>query len=253
MMTRSIKRSNYFFGSQELMERSKRKLNILLATPTMIPGLTGFHKYHNDDDDDDDNGSPFKFTKLFNQSDNDVYSEKNHIYFKTDVTEESINKLAHEIRNVNNKIKSLVNKESYGIFTPNPIILHITTRGGDLLSGFFGYDVVKNSKIPIHTIIEGSVASAGSLLSIAGSRRYITENSHILIHQLRTGMFCTYEELKEEKQNCNKFMNKLINLYHQNCNDKMNKTEIRDFLKHDLFWDSKKSIEQGIVDEIWYD
>ncbi len=253
MLTRSVTRSKYVFGSQELMERPKRNINYVLATPSLIPGLKQFQKNHNDDDDDDDNGSPFKFTKLFNQNDNDVYSEKNHIYFKTDVTEDSINKLAHEIRNVNNKIKGLVNKESYGIFTPNPIILHITTRGGDLLSGFFGYDIIKNSKEPIHTVIEGSVASAGSLLSIAGSKRYITENSHILIHQLRTGMFGTYEELKEEKQNCNKFMNKLINLYYQNCSGKMNKTEIREFLKHDLFWDSKKSIEQGIVDEIWYD
>jgi len=250
MLTRSVLRNKYLFGAEETM-KTKRSYDYLLVNAKKNRGLIDFNK--NDDDDDDDvvNSSPFKFTKLFNQNDTDVYSEKNHIYFKTDVTEESINKLAHEVDNVNNKIKMIVNKESYGILTPNPIILHITTRGGDLLSGFFGYDVIKNSTIPIHTIIEGNVASAGSLLSIAGSRRYITENSHILIHQLRTGMFGTYQELKDEKQNCNKFMNKLIGLYHSNCNNKMTKTEIREILKHDLFWDSTKALEQGLVDDIW--
>jgi len=250
MMTRSIAKNKYIFGSDDMIERPKRKLNIVLATSKFIPGLKKLN-VQNDDDDDEDS-SPFKFTKLFNHQDTDVYTEKNNIYFKTDVTEESINKLAHEINNLNNKIKSMIHKDTFGTFTPNPIILHITTRGGDLLSGFFGYDIIKNSLTPIHTIIEGSVASAGSLLSIAGSRRYITENSHILIHQLRTGMFGTYEELKEEKQNCNRFMNKLIQLYYQNCDGKLNKTEIREILKHDVFWDSKKAIEQGLVDEIYY-
>ena len=47
----------------------------------------------NDDDDDDDDHqhSPFPFPKLFGRDMNsDVYTTKNHIYFKTDVTKESI-------------------------------------------------------------------------------------------------------------------------------------------------------------------
>ena len=71
------------------------------------------------------------------------------------------------------------NKSNLGTFIPKPIYLHITTNGGDLLAGFFGYDKIKNSKIPINTIIEGCVASAGSLLSMAGQNRYMTANSHL--------------------------------------------------------------------------
>ena len=145
----------------------------------------------------------------------------------------------------------MVNKDQFGTFTPKPIYLHITTRGGDLLAGFFAFDKIRNSKVPIHTIIEGSVASAGSIMSIAGKRRYITKNSHVLIHQLRTGMFGTYEDLKDEKKNCSNFMNRLINLYYENCNGKMNKTRIREILKRDLFWDSTEALSNGIVDEIW--
>ncbi len=142
-------------------------------------------------------------------------------------------------------------KTSYGNFTPKPIYLHITTNGGDLMSGFFGYDKIKGSLIKISTIIEGSVASAGSLLSMAGQRRYITPNSHLLIHQLRTGIIGTYEELVDEKHNCNQFMTKLVDLYHKNCNGKMSKTKIREILKRDVFWDAKTSIANGLVDEAW--
>ena len=225
------------------------------ATPKFIPALPQFQNPANpgnDDDDDDDDNPPFKFPKLFgNNSHDDVYTTRNHIYFKTDVSRESIDKLATEIDNINNKMCNMAKKTTYGTFTPNPVYLHITTNGGDLLAGFFGYDKIKQSKVPIYTIIEGSVASAGSLLSMAGSTRYMTENSHLLIHQLRTGIIGTYEELVDEKNNCNQFMTRLVNLYHKNCNGKMSKTKIREILKRDIFWDVNTAIQNGLVDEVW--
>ena len=207
-----------------------------------------------DDDDDDDSSDspPFKFPKLFgNDHSSDVYTNKNHIYFKTSVTKESIDKLATEIDNLNNKLENLAKRATLGTFTPKPIYLHITTNGGDLLAGFFGYDKIKGSKIPIRTIVEGCVASAGSLLSMAGSHRYMTENSNLLIHQLRTGIFGTYEELVDEKTNCNQFMSRLITLYKDNSNGKLTKTKIKEILKRDIFWDSKTAISNGLVDEVW--
>jgi ATP-dependent protease ClpP protease subunit len=207
----------------------------------------------NSGDDSDDESQPFKFPKLFGtDNNNDVYTERNHIFFKTDVSKESIDRLSQEIEHLNNKLSGLQRKATMGTFTPKPIYLHITTNGGDLLSGFFAYDKIRASKIPIHTIIEGSVASAGSLMSIAGKQRYMTPNSHLLIHQLRTGIIGTYEELVDEKNNCNQFMNKLVSLYHSNCNGKLNKSKIREILKRDIFWDTKIAIQHGFVDEEWY-
>ena len=224
----------------------KRKSNATIINPFKKLGA------HDDDDDsDEEQSNPFKFPMLGKQ-DSDVYTEHNHIFFKTDVTEESIDKLSQEIDKLTHKLTNIKRtKNTYGTFTPKPIMLHITTRGGDLLAGLYAFDKIRDSKIPIHTIIEGRVASAGSLMSMAGIRRYITPNSHILIHQLRTGMFGTYEELKDETQNCNNLMNKIINLYFENCNTKMNKTKIRDILKHDIYWDAKIAMTHGVVDEIW--
>jgi ATP-dependent Clp protease protease subunit len=225
------------------------------AGPKFIPTLPPFQNppanVDNDDDDDDDS-PPFKFPKLFgNNSQDDVYTTRNHIYFKTDVSKESIEKLATEIDNINHKMRNMAKKTTYGTFTPKPVYLHITTNGGDLLAGFYGYDKIKNSNVPIYTVVEGSVASAGSLLSMAGTHRYMTANSHLLIHQLRTGIIGTYEELVDEKNNCNQFMSRLVNLYHQNCNGKMSKTKIREILKRDVFWDISTAISNGLIDEEW--
>ena len=232
----------------------KRKRGTKFPVPPAMPPFGNpASNPENDDDDDDDGGghSPFKFPKFFGNDHSDVYTTKNHIYFKTDVTRESIDKLATEIDNLNNKMRNLSRKDSLGTFTPKPIYLHITTNGGDLLAGFFGYDKVKDSRLPIHTIVEGSVASAGSLLSMAGKTRYMTPHSHLLIHQLRTGMFGTYEELVDEKNNCNQFMSRLVKLYQENSKGKLSKTKIKEILKRDIFWDTKTAITNGLVDEVW--
>lgn len=221
--------------------------------PLPLPGFGGPATGGDDDEEDDGEGPmPFKFPRFFgNDHSSDVYTNKNHIYFKTGVCKESIDKLSTEIDNLNTKLSNLEKRASLGTFTPKPIYLHITTNGGDLLAGFFGYDKIKDSKIPIRTIIEGSVASAGSLLSMAGSHRYMTANSHLLIHQLRTGIIGTYEELVDEKNNCNQFMSRLVNLYKENSNGKLSKTKIKEILKRDIFWDAKTAIANGLVDEVW--
>ena len=147
---------------------NKRKRSELYNMNNKFPAMPPFGKppkHGGDDDDDDDDDSqmpmPFKFPKLFgNDHSSDVYTTKNHIYFKTGITKDSIDKLATEIDNLNNKLSNLAKKATLGTFTPKPIYLHITTNGGDLLAGFFAYDKIKESKIPIITIIEGCVASA---------------------------------------------------------------------------------------------
>ena len=244
--------------SHRLIDKSTNKhsynysSNKTKKLPFPLPPFQKSHSNDDDDDDDDSQPSPFQFPKLFGRdSSNDVYTSKNHIYFKTDVTKDSIDKLATEIDNLNSKMTNVSKKSSIGTFTPKPIYLHITTNGGDLLAGFFAYDKIKSSKYPINTVIEGCVASAGSLLAMAGQNRYMTPNSHLLIHQLRTGMFGTYEELVDEKNNCHQFMSRLVNMYHENCNGKMTKTKIKEYLKRDIFWNTKTAITNGLVDAEW--
>ena len=67
---------------------------------------------------------------------------------------------------------------------------------------------ITTSKIPIHTYVNGYVASAASLLSIVGDKRYMTKNSVILIHQLRMNTeYSKYNEIKDFYENSETLMN----------------------------------------------
>lgn len=61
----------------------------------------------------------------------------------------------------------------------------ISSDGGDLSSCFALIDIIKGSKIPIHTVGLGVIASAGLLLFISGEKghRILTPNTSILSHQ----------------------------------------------------------------------
>jgi ATP-dependent Clp protease protease subunit len=132
---------------------------------------------------------------------------------------------------------------------PPNIYLHINSYGGDLLAAFSTVDVIKNSRIPIVSIVEGNAASAATIMSMVCHRRYITPNSFMLIHQLSSGSCGKYEELKDEFHNNTKFMKLLYKLYkkHTTMSDK----EIKKILTHDIWLSSKECLNRGLVDGYW--
>jgi len=197
---------------------------------------------------------PSVYSSLLNQlqdnnEDEMVFLEGNHLYFLTDVSDESVykvRKLANEYAEKYLKYK----KSNIVNVTPKPLVLHINSAGGSVHAGFILYDFIKEyqKNIPVYTVVEGVVASAATIISIAGTKRFITETSYMLIHQLSTFMGGKYEELKDEMANCNKVMKKIIDIYEKHT--KINKKKIPDLLKHDLLWNANECIKYGIVDEI---
>ena len=75
--------------------------------------------------------------------------------------------------------------------------LMICSPGGDMPSCFALIDVMKGSKIPIHTVGLGMIASCGLLLFITGEKghRTLTPNTSILSHQFSWGNYCKENEL----------------------------------------------------------
>lgn len=76
------------------------------------------------------------------------------------------------------------NKEDKGlpIEERKPILLTITSNGGDMNSGFELIDVILSSKTPVYTINIGWQYSMGFLIGIAGAKRYCMRNSTFLMH-----------------------------------------------------------------------
>ena len=76
------------------------------------------------------------------------------------------------------------NKEDEGveISERQPILLYITSRGGDVDAGFGIIDAILASKTPVYTINIGYGYSMGFLIGLAGHKRYATKNSKFLMH-----------------------------------------------------------------------
>ena len=153
----------------------------------------------------------------------------------------------NEFKNKNNDLEE--DEEQFDIkIEPKPITLYITTLGGYVTDVFAAIDIINRMTIPVNTVCIGMVASAGTLLSLAGSKRYITENSYMLIHELRSGYWGKLTTMIEQIENSQKIMDQ-IKLYYLN-KIKMTSEELNEQLKKDAYWDAKTCLEKGLVDEI---
>lgn len=77
-----------------------------------------------------------------------------------------------------------INKEDKDIEPAErqPILLYVTSNGGEIDSGFELIDVIMNSKTPVYTINLGFQYSMGFLIGLAGHKRYATANAKFLMH-----------------------------------------------------------------------
>jgi ATP-dependent protease ClpP protease subunit len=134
------------------------------------------------------------------------------------------------------------------IIKPTPIKLYITTNGGYVYQVFSAIDTIRNMKIPVHTICKGFVASAGTLLSLAGDKRYITENSFMLIHELRSGTWGKFTHMVESIENSRQLMEHIKSYYIKYT--KMTAEELDEHLKKDITWNAEICLEKGLVHKI---
>ena len=131
-----------------------------------------------------------------------------------------------------------------------PIYLHINSYGGSVFDALSIIDTIQNCNVPIYSIIEGCAASAATLISVVCNKRYITKNSYMLIHELRSGIWGKYSEIEEEYENLTSLMDTLFSIYQENTNIKNQKT-LKNLLKKDSWWNAETCLKKGLVDEYW--
>ncbi len=177
----------------------------------------------------------------------EVEESDNDIYFYTDVSKKSVYQLVKRLDNLTKDYNSI--QASYRLkgFKPE-VLLHINSNGGSLLDCFAALDRIRNSQYIIHSIVEGSAASAATLLSVVAQKRSISKYSHMLIHQLSSGMWGKFEELKDEIHNCNILMDAIYEIYGKHT--KIPKNVLKDLLKKDIYLDAKTCLKYGLVDKI---
>jgi ATP-dependent protease ClpP protease subunit len=170
----------------------------------------------------------------------------NKLYFYSDVTRDSIYALNRQIEELTKHLKIV--QIQYDLVTPPEIELYISSEGGEVFSGLSAVDRILTNSIPINTHCEGIVASAATLISVVGKKRTISPNACMLVHQLSSGVWGTYEQFKDEMANLELIMKILKNIYLKHT--KFQETDLEEMLKHDLCLEPIGCVHYGLVDQI---
>ena len=175
-----------------------------------------------------------------------VEGDDNIIYFYSSVTQKENFKLNQQISNIGRQMKMVSVK--LGMDIPPPIHLHINSYGGSVFAAFSSIDYIMKSETPIYTYVDGCAASAGTIMSVCGKKRFIGENAYMLIHQLSAGSWGKFAELQDDMKNNEALMKRIKEIYE--AKTKIPKGKMDELLKHDLWWDAKTCLRYGLVDEI---
>lgn len=195
------------------------------------------------DDEEEQSLPPIIFGK---GSSTTIYSHYNHVYFNDDITFDTAFSLNKELRET--AIKVQATSVSLGL-PMQPLYLHITSHGGAVHAAFSVIDCIAQLPVKVHTIADGFVASAATLITLSGEKRYITPNAYMLIHELRSGVWGKMTSIEEEFVNLKKIMDHITSYYTSRTS--ITKKSLEKILTKDLIWDADESIEKGLVHEVY--
>lgn len=195
---------------------------------------------------DKDLGNPL--AGLLDNSKVDIVN--NRIYYYAGISDDNILSFNKHLQSLVVKAKVHAATHELPVQQSGSAFVHIQSFGGSVFSGLSGMDTILEAKasIPVNTLIDGCAASAATFLSIVGTRRYMRRNSYMLIHQLSSGVWGKYAEIKDEVENLDMFMETIRNMYSEYTT--VPKTQIEQILKRDMWWDAKTCLKYGMIDEI---
>lgn len=174
-----------------------------------------------------------------------IFRINNHLYFYDSVSKKNNLRFTILLRDIDNEQQIKLQHNQIELPT---IHIHINSGGGSLLDGFSMASAVINCKSHTISYVEGIVASAASLPLVVSNERKIQQYCYVLIHQLSSSSWGTYENFKDEKNNLDNFMNQLSSLYLKYT--KVPDKKLKNILKHDLYWDANTCLKYKIVDSI---
>lgn len=207
-----------------------------------------YPRYRNSSEADEER--TFEKFPAFGPDELDGSDKNNNIFLYGEINEQSVLKVRKKIHSkiIDYRKYLIENGLSLDLEEKFHINLFINSPGGFVFDAFNLYDFIKRSPIPVHTWVDGFCASGASIVSVAGKRRFMTSNSMIMIHQIRSWFIGKYHEFQDEKENLDLLMSKIEQIYMDTT--KLKNHILTDLLKRDIYLDSAKCLEYGFVDQI---
>jgi ATP-dependent protease ClpP protease subunit len=217
--------------------RNKAREQILNPMKKTAQTFLMYNSLNSEDDEEDDKTAHYK--KSY------VSKLENTIYFYSPINADSSIDLERKLININDRNLRFLHDFDQSL---GPIHLHIQSFGGSLFHTLYLIDLIQNMETPVYTYVDGFAASAGTLLSICGEKRYMSKHSLMLIHQLSSSVSGKFSELKDDYENNELLMESIVNLYLEKS--KLSKYMLDELLNRDIWLNSTKCLEYGFVDEI---
>jgi ATP-dependent protease ClpP protease subunit len=116
------------------------------------------------------------------QSAFDISRNKNCIYFSGDLYDTSCEALSSALRDAFAFCNASTDKGE------KHVNLRLQSHGGSLLSTFAVIDTITQQPVPVHCQVAGYAFSAGAVLTIACTKRFMTQNCVMMLHESSTGL-----------------------------------------------------------------
>ena len=154
---------------------------------------------------------------------------------------------------INEQVSSIVSAQLLFLESQAPdkdIFVYINSPGGLVTAGLAMYDTMQFIKCDISTLVIGQACSAGSLLSMAGTKgkRYALRNSRIMIHQPSGGASGQATDILIHAEEITKIKKRLNQMYSEHTGQPIEK--INDAMERDKFMSPEEALEFGLIDKI---
>jgi ATP-dependent Clp protease protease subunit len=155
--------------------------------------------------------------------------------------EKSAKEFAEKIASAHNTGQSVV-----------PVV--IDSYGGQVYSLMSMIASIKNSELPVATIVEGKAMSCGVILFSCGTEgyRYITEDATLMIHDVSSASWGKNSEIQASAEEVKRLNDRIYKILSENSNksEKWFNKQLNEKGRADWFIESKEAIDLGLADKI---
>ena len=167
-----------------------------------------------------------------------ILNKNRYILLYDEINSSSADILCSKLRAMN----YLNNKE--------PISLEIDSPGGFVTYGLSIIDTILAIDAPIHTIISGEACSMAAMISIVGTKRFITPNGFWMQHSTQDLIQGNVQNIKDQAGyvlKLEKHMEEILKKY-----TKLNKKQLNQIRNGQLWLFADDCLKFGVVDKILY-
>lgn len=129
-----------------------------------------------------------------------------------------------------------------------PITLYINSGGGQCSAGFSIIDTISGLRSPIITVIIGCACSMAALIAVAGTIRFITENSYWMAHDGSVGFGGKMKESIDYSLHVQDLQNKIFTFLRKKT--KLTEQDISTAMTGHLWLDASQCLKKNVVDRI---